>query len=661
MSASADPPPVHLDINQVSKSIAILGAFITVYGQVSYTLKERLHLSEPLIAVALGIVVGPYVLNWVDPRSWGTDETYHELTYQLTRIVVGIQVLFTGIDLPKAYLRKEIVSLSALLLGIMTIAWFVTGLLVWGIIGTATDWHLTYLECLALAAAVTPTDPVLANSIVKGRYAEKHVPPNIRNIILAESGANDGLGFPFLYLAIYIMRRSSTSLGSKVGQWFYGVVVYQILVAVVYGFVVGYVARKTLKWAEARQYIDKDSFFAFGLGLALLTLGTTGLFGSDDILACFVAGNSFTWDDWFRIRSAESDVQDILDMLLNAAVFVYIGAIIPWDFYHRNDVAGIVSGIDTWRAVVFVLLVLLVRRPPWVIAARKAIPALRTLGESAFVGFFGAIGVSAVFYIEVALRELPADRQHLRELYNPIVLFTVFGSVLVHGITIPLSKHGPNIVRKTATLSQTRSITFTTIPASNSPAGEAGTTTRAGGEGTDSKDEGRASAPQAEPDKVLWNPLWSLALGISSVVLFWRKDSFWRRDPATRRKEVAKDKISEPSHPVRRSSIHEGAGPSGTDDDGPVDHNEAGNANSSGSPTSATSHEASSTDGHAPVAASETAPEEDAGPRGIRPPPPALQLPTTMRDRIRGTTATPSQSGTCTPNSNSGVRFEDQG
>ena len=40
---------------------------------------------------------------------------------------------------------------------------------------------------------------------VTGRFAEKHVPIHVRNIILAEAGANDGLGFPFLYIGLYLI------------------------------------------------------------------------------------------------------------------------------------------------------------------------------------------------------------------------------------------------------------------------------------------------------------------------------------------------------------------------------------------------------------------------------------------------------------------------
>ncbi|CDW98363.1 hypothetical protein [Sporisorium scitamineum] len=447
---------IEVDLSKVSKSLAVLGGFIVIYGLLSYVVKERLYLSEPLLAVTAGIIVGPYVLNWVDPISWGNTQETNYVTYTFTRIVVGIQVLFCGISLPKAYLWKEKVSLIVLLFGIMTTAWFATALLFWGLIP-----NLTFLESLCIAAAVIPTDPVLANSITTGRYAEKHVPANVRNIIVAESGANDGLGFPFLYLAIYLLARTgedkSSSVGTEIGRWVYAVVGYQILLSIVFGSLIGYLARKSLKWAESRSYIDKANFFAYGLGLAFFTLGTTGLFGSDDILACFIAGNSFTWDDWFRIRTEDNDFQEIIDTVLNMAVFVYIGAIIPWADYSDPELQ-----LTGWRVVVLGITVLLLRRPPWVIAATKAIPALRDLKESSFAGWFGPIGVGAVFYIQVALKQLPDDgtRDRLRAVYTPVVLFMVFSSVLTHGITIPISKLGPGVMRRTATLTKTRSITF---------------------------------------------------------------------------------------------------------------------------------------------------------------------------------------------------------
>ncbi|EPQ26792.1 uncharacterized protein PFL1_05770 [Pseudozyma flocculosa PF-1] len=514
---------VKVDLSQTSKSLAVTGGFIVIYGLISYVLKERLYLSEPLLAVTLGILVGPYVLNWVDPLSWGTEENTNELTYQFTRIIIGIQVLFCGISLPKAYLWKEKLSLFVLLFAVMTTAWLVTALLVWGLIP-----DLTFLESLCIASSLAPTDPVLANSITNGRFAEKYVPTNVRNILVAESGANDGLGFPFLYLAIYLLARNgedaNTSVATEVGRWVYAVVIYQILLSICFGALLGYVARKTLRWAEARSYIDKANFFAYGLGLAFFTLGTTGLFGSDDILACFIAGNSFTWDDWFRLRTEDNDFQEIIDSVLNLAVFLYVGAIIPW-----ADFSDAALGLTGWRMVVLGLTILILRRPPGVIATTKLIPALRDYKESAFAGFFGPIGISAIFYIQVALRELPDDgtRDRLRRLYTPVVFFCVFSSVLVHGVTIPVSKLGPGVMKRTATLTQTKTITFSSKPGSR-------TTTIAPGEREPNR-PGSASAEEvqarAETEKELWNPFYALWDGVKHVGLFWRRDSFWRKDP----------------------------------------------------------------------------------------------------------------------------------
>ncbi|CAO1632636.1 unnamed protein product [Sympodiomycopsis kandeliae] len=497
---------VHTDVTNTTIVFAVLGFLFVVYGQLSFVIKEHLYLSEPLVAVTLGIIVGPSVLGWVEPRTWGDNEIFHETAYQFTRLVLGVQVLFTGIDLPKKYVKHEAKSLTVMLLGMMTIAWLVTAALIWGLIrlpaGSAPDgvgYSLTFLEALTISAAVTPTDPVLAASITKGRFAEKYVPVNVRNIILAESGANDGLGFPFLYLAIYLLNRASidqgTSVGTEIGRWVYAVLIYQVLLSTVYGAVLGFLARKSLRYAESRKWIDRDNFHAYGLGLALFTLGTTGLFGSDDVLACWAAGNSFTWDDWYRERNEETNVQGAVDMLLNVAVFIYIGAIIEWDLYHISTAltAPVMGGIQTWRIVLLGLFVLLLRRPPWTIAASRFIPALTDWKETIFTGWFGPIGVGAVFYIQVAEREIPDDgsRDKLRALYSPVVLFCAFSSILAHGVTIPLSRLGPHAVRKVRTLQSSRTNTIsagqtlgTSTTLAKSANGQAGTQ----GKGTQNQD-----------------------------------------------------------------------------------------------------------------------------------------------------------------------------
>lgn len=195
-----------------------------------------------------------------------------------------------------------------------------------------------------------------------------------------------------------------------------------------------------------------QSFLAIGVGLTFFTLGVTGMLGSDDILASFIVGNSFTWDDYFRVRTEDESFQDVLDSLLNTGVFIYIGTIIPWGAFGDATL-----GLSPWRFVVLGILILLFRRLPWVIACKKIIPDLRDWKDTFFTGWFGPIGVGAVYYAQVGLKRVPEDRVYLREVIVPIVYFTVLSSVIVHGITVPIIQHTPRVIKHAKLLTTTRS------------------------------------------------------------------------------------------------------------------------------------------------------------------------------------------------------------
>ncbi|EXX51565.1 Nha1p [Rhizophagus irregularis DAOM 197198w] len=396
-----------INVNEVSVVSLILGGFIVIFGLVSYFVKQRLYLSEALICLFVGVILGPYVLQVINPYKWGNTDF---ITREFTRIVIAIQVMAAGVALPKAYLWRELRSLAILLVPVMIWMWLVSALSIWLLIP-----KISFLEALMIASCVTPTDPVLANCVVSGRFAEKHVPNHVRHIISAESAANDGFGLPFLFLAIYLLQMSP---GTAIGQWFYYIIGYQILVSIIIGFLIGYIARKLLKLAEERKLIDKEIFMTFAIVLALFIMGAVSLIGSDDLLACFIAGNSFTWDDWFRVETAESYFQDVIDLLLNLAIFVYLGTVIPWSSFNEADL-----GLSYWRLIVVAILILLFRRLPIVMALLKVIPALKTRREGIFAGWFGPIGV---------------DHAHARELVIPVTFFLVISSITVHGLSVPL-------------------------------------------------------------------------------------------------------------------------------------------------------------------------------------------------------------------------------
>lgn len=121
------------------------------------------------------------------------------------------------------------------------------------------------------------------------------------------SGANDGLGYPFLFLAVYLIQMD---IGPAIGKWAYWIMAFNILLSVVIGFVVGYIARKLLKYCEQKKLIDNESFLVYSVALSFFLMGVVGLIGSDDLLACFIAGNSFTWDDWFRVETENAHLME---------------------------------------------------------------------------------------------------------------------------------------------------------------------------------------------------------------------------------------------------------------------------------------------------------------------------------------------------------------
>lgn len=133
--------------------------------------------------------------------------------------------------------------------------------------------HIRFVEALAVGACVTPTDPVLSNSIVKGKFADKNIPKELQKIIVAESGANDGLGYPFLFLPLFIIQHtgmgSDHSIANAMGDWFGETWGYTILLSVVYGAAVGWIAKELLHWAEEHRYVDKESFLVFAITLSV--------------------------------------------------------------------------------------------------------------------------------------------------------------------------------------------------------------------------------------------------------------------------------------------------------------------------------------------------------------------------------------------------------
>ncbi|KFY89999.1 hypothetical protein V498_06223, partial [Pseudogymnoascus sp. VKM F-4517 (FW-2822)] len=134
-------------------------------------------------------------------------------------------------------------------------------------------------------------------------------------------------------------------------------------------------------------------------------------------------------------------------MLLNLSIFMWFGAICPWPKFLYNGI------IPIHRLIFLGILILLLRRLPIVFALRKFIHQIEDERQAILVGFFGPIGVSAIFYLYIGLDFLNgitdqnglqrADAAVLAEVMTVIVWFLTVCSIIVHGLSIPLGKSTP--------------------------------------------------------------------------------------------------------------------------------------------------------------------------------------------------------------------------
>ncbi|KAI1478539.1 Cation/H+ exchanger [Daldinia eschscholtzii] len=446
-----------LDVSELNIVVSILGAFIVVYGLVAVKLKGVWYLGEALPAVLTGMILGPIAAKFLDAKRWGysTPGQQDAITLGIMRVMIGIQLVIAGYQLPARYLHLHRKAIIVCLVPIMALMWLATSVCV-----LATIPKVSLLAALVMGACVTSTDPILSQAVAKGPFADKYVARPLREIISAEAGANDGFASPFLMLAVNLLRltenreeklvergrgvgEDTRDVGIALGNWVIETLIYIVLLAVVYGAVTGYCARMGVRFSLSRRWIDSESYLLFPTALGLFIVGTCGAIGTSDLLACFVAGCALNWDGQFLAETERrhDEVNSCIDVMLNFGGFMYIGIAIPWQEFYQPATTGITYP----RLFGLGVLVLLFRRIPALLLTYKTMPAVvKNWREALFMGYFGPIGVGAIYYLQHTRLLFPKEKvasareRELLDAICPVVYFLVLFSIVVHGLSIPV-------------------------------------------------------------------------------------------------------------------------------------------------------------------------------------------------------------------------------
>jgi NhaP-type Na+/H+ or K+/H+ antiporter len=381
-------------------SLAAIAVGLIAWAAVSGRL-ERSILTAPIFFVTFGLVLGNEALGVIDLQ---VDEGAVRILAEATLTLL----LFADASrLELGALRRE-VTVPVRLLGVGLPLTIVLGAVVaWAVVG-----ELALVEALVLAVVLAPTDAALGQAVV----TDERIPSRIRQGLNVESGLNDGICVPLLFIALAVAEAEE---GPMTAGHALHIVVEEIGYGIAGGVAAGIVGAVVVVVAGGRGLIDAGWLQVVPLASAALAYGMAAPLGGSGFIAAFVGGLVF---GGIR-RSRGGEVSFLIEEageVFNALTLVVFGAVI----------LGPVLGDLTWAAVAYAVLSLtLVRMLPVAIA---------TIGSGArpptvlFLGWFGPRGLASIVFAVIVIDE--ASLPHTPTLL--LVIFTTVAlSVFAHGLT----------------------------------------------------------------------------------------------------------------------------------------------------------------------------------------------------------------------------------
>lgn len=385
----------------------ILGIAILAVSWLPYYIR-RYPLSYPMLFVVFGLLIYQLPLDLPIPDPL----VYESLTTHLTELCVIVALTGTGLKIDKPYSLKGWripIRLSTLMMiatiGLLAIAaWYITG--------------LSPAAAILLAASLAPTDPVLAGDVQVGGPGEG-AEDNVRFALTGEGGLNDGLAFPFVYLALAILP-PFVSLGDQLIYWVLNDIIYRLFVGVISGYLSGKLLSYLIFGFPKTIKIEPHSYGFVVIAITLGTYGLTELLHGYGFLAVFIASITVrAYERTHEYHQIMHAFADQIERLLTVIVLIFFGGALGH---------GLLQAL-TWEGVLVGLLLLLVIRPltGWL----TLIGSKTSQRERWVIAGFGIRGVGSFFYLAFGIEK--AGFAEAESLWA-ITGFTVLVSIFMHGV-----------------------------------------------------------------------------------------------------------------------------------------------------------------------------------------------------------------------------------
>ena len=396
-----------------------------LFGALFPIIFKRTPISLPMLQLSFGLIMSYWwtSLAFLNPIDNGL------IIEKLTEIVVLVSLVGAGIKIDTELSWRLWRPTMRLLLITMPIGIFAMAVLGYYAFG------MTLGAAILLGAVLAPTDPVLASSIQVG-------PPNTggedttRFTLTSEAGLNDGLAFPFVYLAIKIAEAYSEGqqfTGEILWSWFTHDVLWKIGAGLLVGVIVGKVMAKLVFSKYSRETTMSQGYVV--IALTLLAYGIAEYVHSYGFIAVFIAAFAFRRSECEHSYHAKlHDFAEQSEGLLMSLVLLAFGMFIG---------QGLQSGVElTWRVYVVSFTFLLLIRPIGGMLALSGLKMHHT--EKYAISALGIRGIGTLYYLSYAINQGFFNDEDALKLWI-VCSIVILTSIFIHGLSAPwLLKMTPN-------------------------------------------------------------------------------------------------------------------------------------------------------------------------------------------------------------------------
>ncbi|SNT31523.1 cation:proton antiporter [Tropicimonas sediminicola] len=383
--------------------LAVLAVFVFLYSLVSKRL-ERTNFSGPMMFVAVGFILGPGLLGWFPGESPdGLLRWLADLTLALFLFIDAANA-----DLPT--LRKRYTIPARMLL------FGLPGAMLLGFIfALALFDSLSAYEAAILAVMLAATDAALGKAVV----TNPAVPSRLREGLNVESGLNDGLCVPFLFL--FIALELGTSEGTGYGLT---LLAEELGIGLLVGLGLTAAGGALLRICWRRSWVSETWLQMTTVALAFACFAVAQSLHGSGYIAAFTGGMLYGFIAHGKTHKLVHSAEGIGEVL----------ALLTWMLF-GVAVVGSVLDHATWTILVYSLLSLTVVRmlPNYLALIGSGEPPSSRL----FLGWFGPRGMASIVFAIIVLEHGVSNGEFIAL----VVACTVLLSLILHGISAnPLAR-----------------------------------------------------------------------------------------------------------------------------------------------------------------------------------------------------------------------------